>query len=162
MPWMATEPKVEEWHRVLLFSLPRLCKFQVAEFESWSLGCRLGLGCVPLLLLAQGPWKECRPLSTAMFSKTTACITTQNRRAEGGRGSRDLQWFSQHPSISNKKASTLFFIPLFEASEGGGGGCQPWKKKYKQTEVRKLWIPSVTFKQKQSGSSCLPPEISLG
>lgn len=159
MAWMAADPKIceEQWHRVLLFSLQRLCKFQVAEFERWSLGCWLGLGCVSLLLLAQGLWKECRQVNSAMFSKMTACITTQNRRMEGRQGdTRDLQWYSQHPSISNNKASTTFF-----GGEGWGWGLSHEEKKQQQTEVRKFRVPSVTFKQKRSGSICLPPRISL-
>lgn len=53
-------------------------------------------------------------MSSAMLSKMTACITTQNRRTEGRQGdTRDLQCFPQHPSISNNKAFATFFATFF-------------------------------------------------
>lgn len=162
-PWMAADPKICEaqWHRALLFSLQRVCKFQVAELESPSLGCWLELGRVPLLLLAQGLWKGCRQVNSAMFSKMTACIITQNRRMEGRQGdTRDLQWFSQHPSISNNKASTTFFFIPFFIFWRGGGGDQPWKEKKGQTN-RSFQSQVSHLNRSKVVCICLPPGISL-
>lgn len=159
MLWMAAEPKVEEWQTQGASFLPSTF-MQISSSRIWELKSGLLAGtwlCVPLLLLAQGLWKECRPVDTAMFSKMTACTTTQNRRTEGRRRQQGFAVILTAPFNFKQQSFHFVFYSIFGGQPPRGEGVSAMKKKYKQTEAQKL-----TFKQKQRGSSCLPPEISLG
>jgi hypothetical protein len=92
-----------------------------------------------------------------MFSKMTACTTTQNRRTEGRRRQQGFAVILTAPFNFKQQSFHFVFYSIFGGQPPRGEGVSAMKKKYKQTEAQKL-----TFKQKQRGSSCLPPEISLG